>query len=706
MRAREPEVSGLIDRDGMEIYYEVHGSGPTSLLLIPPSPITHSKIYKAQIPHLARHFRVVTFDGRGNGNSGRPITAAEYSTAENVADIVAVLDATKTDNATLLAHCHANWWAVNAAVAHPDRVNALIALAPWIPYVGQGNQHWVSASETFETELEDPQGWELYNRNVIVLQHRRWVEFFFGSQLVESHSTKVFEDAVGWALESTGDVLVAGEEGQEVDLPGREEVEEMCRKLAIPVLVIHGSQDVCPSVEKGQAFADMTDAEMIVMEGSGHLVMAREPIKVNRAITDFVHKSKGNPMRANTWTRGLSRPKKALYVSSPIGLGHARRDVAVAKELKKLEPDLQVDWLAQDPVTRVLEAEGESIHSASRWLANESAHFVSKTGEHDLHAFQALREMDEILVANFMIFQEVVEEGNYDLIIGDEAWEIDHFWHENPELKRGSHVWFTDFVGYLPMPSGGDREAFVAADYNAEMIEHIARFPRVRDQSLFVGSPDDIVPETFGMDLPKIRDWTEEHFDFTGYITGFTPPAESDIPGIREELGFGADEKVVVVTVGGSGVGRALLEKIIAAYPIAKAEMAELRMIVVAGPRIDPASLPQHPGLEVVGFVPELYRHLSVCDLALVQGGLTSTMELTASRRPFLYFPLRDHFEQNFHVRHRLDRYGAGRYMAYDDNDSEAIANAIVTEMGQTVDYAPVETDGAERAAQKISQLI
>jgi predicted glycosyltransferase len=434
--------------------------------------------------------------------------------------------------------------------------------------------------------------------------------------------------------------------------------------------------------------------------------MAREPVKVGRAITEFVSKNKGETMRTQTWTRALNRPKKALYISSPIGLGHARRDVSVVKELKKLHPDLQVDWLAQDPVTRVLEAEGETIHPASQWLANESAHFVEKTSEHNLHAFQALREMDEIQVNNFMVFQEVVEEGLYDLIIGDEAWEIDHFWHENPELKRGSHVWFTDFVGYLPMPSGGVREAFVAADYNAEMIEHIARFPRIRDRALFVGNPDDIIPDTFGPDLPKIRDWTEEHFDFPGYITGFVPPAPDEIDGIRDALGFEEGEKVIVVTVGGSGVGRALLEKVIAAYPLVKARVPETRMIVVAGPRIDPGSLPQYPGLQVEGYVERLYRHLSVCDLAVVQGGLTTCMELAAARRPFLYFPLLDHFEQNYHVRHRLDRYGAGRYMNYSTSDPDSIADAMATEVGRQVDYSPVEIDGAARAAAHIAELL
>lgn len=411
-------------------------------------------------------------------------------------------------------------------------------------------------------------------------------------------------------------------------------------------------------------------------------------------------------MRAELWTRGLSRRKKVLYLSSPIGLGHARRDLAIAQELRKLEPDIEIDWLTQHPVTAVLESAGETVHPASEWLASESGHIASEASGHDLHCFQALRRMDEILVANFMIFQEVVEEGLYDLIIGDEAWDVDHFWHENPELKRGSHVWMTDFVGFLPMPDGGEHEAYLTADYNAEMIEHIARFPRIRDRAVFVGNPDDIYPETFGAELPKIRDWTEEHFDFSGYITGFTPPTPDELAELRDEIGFGDDEKVVVVTVGGSGVGSALLEKVIAAFPLAKEVLPELRMLAVAGPRIDPESLGSHDGLEVAGYVDRLHRHLSVCDLAVVQGGLTTTMELTAANRPFMYFPLRNHFEQNYHVRYRLDQYGAGTHMEYQQTDPETLAAGIVAGAGTSVNYKPVETDGARRAAAMIAELI
>jgi UDP-N-acetylglucosamine:LPS N-acetylglucosamine transferase len=90
----------------------------------------------------------------------------------------------------------------------------------------------------------------------------------------------------------------------------------------------------------------------------------------------------------------------------------------------------------------------------------------------------------------------------------------------------------------------------------------------------------------------------------------------------------------------------------------------------------------------------------------VVQGGLTTAMELTAWRRPFLYFPLRHHFEQNFHVRHRLERYGAGRCMDFDDSSPELIADAIAAEIGGDVEYQDVEVDGAAKAARRLAQLL
>jgi predicted glycosyltransferase len=111
-------------------------------------------------------------------------------------------------------------------------------------------------------------------------------------------------------------------------------------------------------------------------------------------------------------------------------------------------------------------------------------------------------------------------------------------------------------------------------------------------------------------------------------------------------------------------------------------------------------------GLEVRGYVDRLDRLLAGCDLAITHGGLTTTMTLTTYRRPFLYVPLRNHFEQNRHVPHRLSQYGAGRRLQWTETEPDALAAGIVAEIGRPVHYRPVETDGAERAAALLAELL
>jgi predicted glycosyltransferase len=256
------------------------------------------------------------------------------------------------------------------------------------------------------------------------------------------------------------------------------------------------------------------------------------------------------------------------------------------------------------------------------------------------------------------------------------------------------------------MPEGGVDEARLTADYNAEMIEQIARFPRVRDRAIFVGGPEDVVARDFGDGLPAIRPWVAEHFDFSGYVLAPDASAPVDRATLREELGYRPDEVVCLVTVGGSGVGTELLRRVIDAYPQARARVPELRMIVVCGPRIDPDSLPAHEGLELVAYVDRLSRHLAACDVAVTQGGLTTCMELAAAKTPFVYFPLRRHFEQNLHVRHRLERYEAGRPMDLATATPESIAAAIAAALADGAHSADVERDGAARAARLLAELL
>ncbi len=696
-RARYPDEEGSIERDGVRVYYETYGTGEPTVLLMPTWALLHSRHWKMQIPYLARHCRVVTFDGRGNGRSDRPQGAEAYSIREFALDALAVLDATATERAVIVGVSCASLWGVLLAAEHPERVAGAAFIGPAVPLAPPLPERTVFP---FDEPLDTEEGWAKYNIHHWLRDYRDFLEFFIGKCFTEPHSTKQIEDAIGWALETTPEVLADHDAG--IDLPTGVDFRELCERVRCPVLVLHGDQDALHPHARGLALAETTRGQLVTLEGSGHFPQARDPVKVNDLLRDFITP----PAPARRWVRGKSRRKRALYVSSPIGLGHAQRDAAIADELRKLHPDLEIDWLAQHPVTAVLEARGERIHPASAFLANESKHIESESAEHDLHCFQAIRRMDEILLANFMVFHDLVREEQYDLWIGDEAWELDYYLHENPEQKRAAYVWLTDFVGWLPMPDGGDHEAFLTGDYNEEMIEHIARFPRVRDRAVFVGNPEDIVPERFAAHLPEIREWTEEHYSFSGYVTGFDPADFSDRAALRADLGYGEDEQVCIVTVGGSGVGGDLLRRVIASFPEAKQRVPALRMIVVAGPRIPPESLPAHDGLEVRPYVHELYRHLAACDLAVVQGGLTTSMELTANRRPFLYFPLRHHFEQNVHVRHRLARYGGGRCMDFDRETPETIAAAIAETIGQPVDYRPVEADGAARAAALIAPLL
>lgn len=707
MRARYPDVEGFAERGGVKIGYEVHGDGPTTVVLVPPWAIVHSRVWKMQVPYLARHHRVVAYDPRGNGRSDRPTGPEAYRLEERAADLLAVMDATDTERAVLVSLSLGASASIVTAADHPERVLAQVLVNPATtlsPFTEE-RRPWLL---TFDEEVEEEAGWAKDNAAYWQRDYRGFLDFFFRQMFPEPHSTKQIEDGIAWGLETSPETLA--DTRRAIALDYGTDLHEVCGRVQCPSLVIQGTEDNIVGGGSGAALAAALGerATLVELEGSGHGSMSRDPVKVNvliRRLLETVEPAR--PAEPTRWRRGRSRQRRVLFISSPIGLGHARRDIAIARSLREQHPDVEIDWLAQHPVTTVLEESGERVHPASRLLANESAHLEDECGDHDLHCFQAWRRMDEILHANFMVFRDLVDAEHYDLWIGDEAWELDHHLHENPEEKRAAYAWITDFVGWLPMLDGGDAEAALTADYNAEMIGHIERFSRVRDRAVFVGAPDDIVDDAFGRDLPRIRDWTEQHFEFSGdYITGFAPEDLADRAALRAELGYGPDEQVCVVTVGGSGVGAALLRRVIDAFPLAKAAMPALRMVVVAGPRIDPASLPAAEGLDVRAYVPELYRHLAACDVAVVQGGLTTTMELTANRRPFLYFPLGHHFEQRFHVPHRLDRYGAGRRMDYLTSTPEVIAAAIAEEATRPVAYRPVDPGAATRVAATLAELL
>lgn len=276
----------------------------------------------------------------------------------------------------------------------------------------------------------------------------------------------------------------------------------------------------------------------------------------------------------------------------------------------------------------------------------------------------------------------------------------------NPELKRAPYVFITDFIGFLPLRDDPRSTEFTRAwEKNAEVVEHRRRHPGVRDLSLLVGDEEDVLDREFGPGLPNMRQWAREHFRFSGYTHHFDPAAFRDRAAVRAGLGFRPDERVVVVSVGGTRVGRHLLRRCAEAFALVAGRLPDTRMILVGGPRALEAELPHAPPLQARTFVPDLFRYHAAADLAIVQGGLTTTMELAALRTPFLYFPLRHHFEQQLHVTRRLERLGAGVRLDFDATTAEALGAAIVEHLGQPVHHADVPAGGTERAARLIADV-
>ena len=680
-----------VHRPDAKIFYQVTGSGGRDLVLCAQcQPVSYSRMWKYQVPYLSRYFRVVTFDQRGNGRSDRP--PAGYDMDTRYADLVSVLEASVRAPFALAAVSCAGMLALRYVVEHPGRVSHLILIA---------GQYAESVPQPFEEKVAA----------VIRDQFDGWRQRLFKRVFQEPHSLKGMEDMFTWAGETTPDVLVASLRA----IDGTS-VYDLLSRVDVPALVLHGTQDKIVPYSHARKLAEaIPGARLITFEGGGHALQGRDAVKVNRLIRDFVldrpveaHAIPATTQRATPPPRPRrSSERRILWLSSPIGLGHIQRDLAIAKKIREIRPDTTVDFLAANPADRVVEQWGERLHPATRLLLNESAHFEGWARDHELHAFNALWDMDETFAANFMTFADIVEAEDYDLWVGDEGWDLDYFLHENPDLKRAPYAFITDFIGMLPMRDDpGSVEFRRAWEKNAENIDHLRLHPDVRDLSVMVGDIEDVLDREFGPDLPNMRQWARQHFEFPGYTYHFDPAAYRDKQGLRRLLGYPEGERVILVSVGGTRVGRDLLRKCAEAFAPVAHKAPDTRMVLVAGPRLDASELPKSPQIDVRSFVPRLFEHHAAADLAIVQGGLTTTMELAALQTPFFYFPLRNHFEQQFFVSRRLERLGAGIRMDFDRTSPEELGAAILDHLGKPVHHRDVPVGGTERAARLIANLL
>ena len=282
-RARYPDRTGFVERDGGRIFWEAYGSGDPPIVFVPPWQIVHSRVYKAQIPDFARRHLVVAWDNRGNGGSDRPTDPAAHTTLERASNLEAVMDTVGIEAAVLVGLSSASGPMVVFADRHPERVLGLAFICPASPF-GEASG---GAEVSFEDPLPDYVGWNKENIHFWRRDFRGYLEYFFDLGFPEPHSTKQREDAVGYGLDTDAETLAQTQRApRTLDVEG---LTAMCASLRAPAIVIQGTDERISHVTQGIGLARaIPGARLELIEGGGHIVNAREQVRVNLLIRDFV----------------------------------------------------------------------------------------------------------------------------------------------------------------------------------------------------------------------------------------------------------------------------------------------------------------------------------------------------------------------------------------------------------------------------------
>jgi predicted glycosyltransferase len=398
--------------------------------------------------------------------------------------------------------------------------------------------------------------------------------------------------------------------------------------------------------------------------------------------------------------------KRILFISGSLGLGHISRDLVIAKVLRKQRSDCEIRWLAAEPASSVLRQAGENLVDEIGLYKNDNikAEASSKGNNLNLfkYAFSALRAW----LYNAHLVRKIIDRGQYDLVIGDETYEIIVATVLKQLKLNTPFLMLYDFLGLDPMSRNPLEKIGIYFWNRIWSLDHKI-FNLEMNSALFIGELEDIPDKRFSFLLPNRREYAKKNYDFVGYIISFNPKDLNDKTRLRLKLGY-KNRPLIVCSIGGTAIGKHLLELCGKAFIIAKQQIPNLHMILVCGPRLSAESLdvPQDQDLEVREYVPDLHEHFALSDLAIVQGGGTTTLELTALKRPFIYFPIEGHSEQEIVIAERLKRYQAGVKMSFAKTTDKSLAEAIIANMDRRVTYKDMPIDGASNVVRFIDKLI
>lgn len=396
--------------------------------------------------------------------------------------------------------------------------------------------------------------------------------------------------------------------------------------------------------------------------------------------------------------------KRILFISGSLGLGHIMRDLEIAKQLRKSNPDIQISWLADYPATTILKEADEKLLPETELITHGNKKLESNAKNHQANLTRWVMNMRKDWSENANIVIKVIQREKFDFVIGDETYDLVIELLKDPNLKRFPFVIIYDFLG-LDRVTNNPIDVITTYYTNRLWTKVITNKPKVYDKTIFVGELEDIQDKKFGFLLPNRREIADNYFDFVGYILNFDPKEYMDKDKIRKELGY-SKGPLAVCSIGGTSAGKELLNLAIKAVPLVKKEIPKFKMLLVLGPDVPLDYLKPIDGVTVTGYLPNLYKHLAAADLAIVTGGGTITLELTALQKPFLYFPLANHFEQEIAVAQRCERHTAGIKMNFAKTTPRILAEKIVNNIGKEVHYAKIPVDGARKAAEIINTIL
>jgi len=284
VRGIAPSAESVLDRAGVQIHYQVFGDGPRTLLLLPTWSIVHSDFWRYQVSAFANRYKVVTFDGRGNGASGRPPSPEDYSDDVFFEDALAVIDAAEAEEAAVLSVSAGANWGLMLASMRPERVSAAVFIAPSLA-LGEPLPERAAALAVFDEPQETYEGWLKFNRHYWHTDWPDFLRFFFGKCFTEPGSERQIEHFIQMGLETTPEIIA-----HTADAPGLDgtQVKDLAGNVACPVLVVHGDHDAISPVDRGRLLARHLRGELVVMPAAGHEPQCRWPDATDEILENFL----------------------------------------------------------------------------------------------------------------------------------------------------------------------------------------------------------------------------------------------------------------------------------------------------------------------------------------------------------------------------------------------------------------------------------